>query len=171
MSASTGSSAGEMTCKRHPKVETRLGCGRCETPICPKCLVMTDVGARCPDCAPRRKMPQYELGPLYLLRGLAASLISGAVLGAAWGLLFYDFLGFFMIFLGLGLGYAAAEAVSWATNGKSGTALQIIVAIGVVAAYATRNIVYGVALFPDGDFYGYLVVIIAAVVAVNRLRS
>jgi hypothetical protein len=132
-------------------------------------MVMTDVGARCPDCAPRRKMPQYEIGPLYLLRGLAAALVAGAVLGTVWGLLIYD-LGFFMIFAGIGLGYGIAEPVSWATNRKSGTALQVIAALGVFLTYFVRNVAGGAPLLPSNDLFGYLVVVIAAVVAVNRLR-
>ena len=161
---------GEMKCARHPKVETRLGCGRCETPICPRCLVMTDVGARCPDCAPRRRLPQYEIGPLYLLRGLGAALASGAALGAVWGLLIYD-IGFFMIFFGIGLGYGVAEPVSWATNRKSGTTLQVIASAGVILAYLVRNIAGGEPILPVDDLFGYLVVVIAAIVAVNRLRA
>src|SRR3990170_1837286 len=38
--------AGTTHCARHPDTETGLLCGRCETPICPRCVVMTDVGAR-----------------------------------------------------------------------------------------------------------------------------
>ncbi|WJW66975.1 hypothetical protein OZ401_000221 [Candidatus Chlorohelix allophototropha] len=38
-------------CKRHPTIETGLKCGRCGTPICPRCMVYTPVGVRCPDCA------------------------------------------------------------------------------------------------------------------------
>lgn len=38
-------------CKRHPAIETGLKCGRCGTPICPRCMVYTPVGVRCPDCA------------------------------------------------------------------------------------------------------------------------
>ncbi|MCY4455281.1 MAG: rhomboid family intramembrane serine protease, partial [Chloroflexi bacterium] len=26
-------------CERHPRTETELSCGRCETPICPQCMV------------------------------------------------------------------------------------------------------------------------------------
>ena len=38
------------TCPRHPKEETRLTCGRCDQPICPRCMVYTSTGLRCPDC-------------------------------------------------------------------------------------------------------------------------
>jgi hypothetical protein len=169
MSVETTSDTGEMRCARHPKVETRLACGRCETPICPKCMVMTDVGARCPDCAPARKLPQFELGPILILRAIAASLAAGAVLGAAWGYLLYD-IGFFMIFVGIGIGYGVAEPVSWATNRRSGTSVQIIAVIGVFLAYFVRNAIAGEPLLPTNDIYGYLVVLIGSITAANRLR-
>ncbi|HEX2914551.1 MAG TPA: B-box zinc finger protein [Chloroflexia bacterium] len=46
-------------CARHPEVETGLRCGRCDTPICPRCMVHADVGIRCPDCAAN---PQRTFG-------------------------------------------------------------------------------------------------------------
>lgn len=42
-----------MRCARHPSVETELSCSRCGTPLCPRCLVQTEVGQRCPTCAPQ----------------------------------------------------------------------------------------------------------------------
>ena len=44
-----------MKCARHSDVETSLACGRCETAVCPRCLVHTDVGIRCRTCAPVRR--------------------------------------------------------------------------------------------------------------------
>ncbi|MDT0331014.1 rhomboid family intramembrane serine protease [Nocardiopsis lambiniae] len=38
------------TCYRHPDRVTRLGCSRCERPICPDCMVTASVGQHCPDC-------------------------------------------------------------------------------------------------------------------------
>lgn len=38
-------------CARHARVQTRLRCGRCETPICPRCTVHTPAGTRCRACA------------------------------------------------------------------------------------------------------------------------
>ena len=162
--------AEEMRCARHPKVETRLACGRCETPICPKCLVMTDVGARCPACAPMRKLPQFEIGPMYILRGLAAALAAGAAAGVLWGAVIPGFFGFFIIFVGIGLGYAVAEPVSWATNHKAGPALQVVAALGVLVAYAVRSQVGFDTVFPSDDLFGYVALVVAVVVAVNRLR-
>lgn len=162
--------AEEMRCARHPNVETRLACGRCETPICPKCMVMTDVGARCPACAPMRRLPQFEIGPLYFVRGFAAALAAGAAAGFLWGALIPGFFGFFIIFIGIGVGYAVAEPVSWATNRKSGTPLQVAAALGVLMAYVVRSLIAFDTAFPSDDLFGYVALIVAAIVAVNRLR-
>jgi urea transporter len=131
---------------------------------------MTDVGARCPACAPARKLPQFEVGPLYILRGAAAGLLAGAVLGALWALILPGAFGFFSVFIGIGLGYGVAEPISLATNKKSGPVLAVIAGIGVLIAYAVRNVVNGDALFVTNDLYGYIVLVVGAIVAVNRLR-
>src|SRR3970282_2971182 len=110
-----------MQCARHPKVETELTCGRCETPICPRCAVFTDVGVRCPTCAPARKLPQFEVGFVYLLRGAAAALAAGAALGAVWGALLPGGIGFLGLLLAAGLGYALAGAGGAAAKRKGGT--------------------------------------------------
>ncbi len=159
-----------MQCARHPNVETELSCGRCETPICPRCAVFTDVGARCPTCAPARKLPQFEIGPLYLLRGGAAALAAGAGLGAVWGVLLPGRMGFLGLLLGALLGYLIAEAVGAATNRKSGTPLQVVAAGGVIAAYLVHNLVAGNELLPADDLFGYIAVIVAGAVAISRLR-
>ena len=97
------------------------------------------MGARCPDCAPRRKLPQFELSRVIGVQAAAAAAGAGAALGAAWGLLLPGGFGFFMIFLGIGLGYVVAEAVGWATNRRSGTLLQVIGALGVVLLSRVRR--------------------------------
>src|SRR3970040_2833645 len=99
-----------MQCARHRNVETELTCGRCETPICPRCAVFTDVGARCPTCAPARKLPQFEVGFIYLLRGGGAGLSAGALLGAVWGALLPGGIGFLGLFLAGGIGSPIPDA-------------------------------------------------------------
>jgi len=157
-------------CARHPNVETGLACGRCETPICPKCVVMTDVGARCPDCAPRRKLPQFELGVQWLARGAGAAVLAGLGLGALWGFLFPGGLGYLEVLLGLGVGYVAGEAVSWATNRKAGPPLQFEAAAGVILAYVVHNLAAGEAPIVSNDLFGYLAAGAGVIVAMGRLR-
>jgi len=131
---------------------------------------MTDVGARCPTCAPSRKLPQFEVGPVYLLRGAAAALVSGVAVGGLWRLILAESLGFFSLIVAIVLGYAVAESVSWATGRKSGPPLQVTAAAGVALAYVTRNLLLGISVVPTNDLYGYVAVILGIVVAVNRLR-
>ena len=162
--------AGPRLCARHPNVETLLSCGRCDTPICPKCVVITDVGGRCPDCAPRRRLPQFEVGPLHLLRGAAAALVAGGVFGLAWGLLLPGDYGFFTILIGAGVGYGVGETVSLATNRKSGPALQIAAGLGVLLAYVIRNLLSVEKVLPAEDLFGYVAAAVGVIVASGRLR-
>jgi hypothetical protein len=153
-------------------VETGLLCGRCGTPICPRCLVQTPVGARCPDCANVRRLPTVDLSPVYLLRGLGAALLSGTVVGGAWGYLSggrNNFVGFFLIFIAIGIGWAISEAIGAATNRKRGPALQAMAVAAVVIAYFVRNIVGYDALLVRGDIWGVIAAGIAAVYAWSRL--
>ena len=162
-----------MQCATHPNVETELACGRCGKPICPRCLVQTPVGSRCRQCAGVRRLPTFEVSPAYAARGLAASLVAGAVVGAVWaGLLSNNlgFVGFFVFFVALGIGYAVGETVSWATNRKRGPTLQGIAVVGVVEAYLIRNLLEGTAVIPSNDLWGYILVAVAAIVAAGRLR-
>jgi hypothetical protein len=169
-----------MQCARHPSVETELACGKCETPICPKCLVYTPVGARCRDCADIRKLPQYELPLPLLLRGAAAALLLGAGIGAVWGFLpfqiFFAFGLFGGLFLGAGIGYLIGEGVAIATNRKVGLPLQVEAAAGVIIAYLVRSAVLAftvdasVVQILSRDTLGLVAVVVAVLVAVMRVR-
>src|SRR5258708_1758001 len=55
--------SGAFYCAKHKKVVTRLRCGRCEAPICPKCIVYTPGGTRCRACS-RHKVAVRPLGML-----------------------------------------------------------------------------------------------------------
>lgn len=166
-----------MQCARHPSVETELACGKCGTPICPRCLVQTPVGARCPDCANLRKLPQYQISAPYLVRAFGAAIGAGAALGLLWGIILpfslYLLLG---VLVGLGLGYAIGEAVSLATNRKVGPQLQAAAAVGVLVAFLVRGAILASAIrgidLQDvlRDPFGLVVVILAAVVAMGRVR-
>jgi B-box zinc finger. len=155
-------------CARHPSVETVLRCGRCETPICPKCVVFTDVGARCPTCAPMRKLPQLELSPVWIARGAGAAVGVGLVAGGLWGLLLPDVIGLVVVLIGAGVGYVVGESVAVATNRKSGPALQTIAAIGAVIAFLVYLGVSGHS--PTNDIWRIGAALAAIFVAVGRLQ-
>ncbi|MPZ50194.1 MAG: hypothetical protein GEU75_13010 [Dehalococcoidia bacterium] len=158
-------------CARHPQVETALRCGRCDTLICPRCLVQTPVGSRCPDCANVRRIPTIDVKPLFIARGLGASLLAGIAVGAFWGYAEPDrgLGGFFIFFIAMGMGWVISEAVSIATNRKRAQVLQGIAMLGAILAYVVHNLVVGVGPFPTGDLWGYLATVVAAVFAASRL--
>ncbi len=95
-----------------------------------------------------------------------------------WGLLLpFGVSFFFGLFLGMGVGYGVGEAVSVAVNRKVGSPLQALAVAGVVAAYLVRSAILaarfkhvGVVDIVTDDLFGYLVVVLGAVVAMGRLR-
>lgn len=160
-----------MRCAAHPQVETELACGRCEKPICPRCLVHTPVGARCRQCAGLRRLPTYEVSPVYYVRGGSAAALSGAALGATWRFLLpFQFGVFFAFWVGLGLGWVISEAVGRATNRKRGPPMQALAVFGVILTYVVRNALWGAAILPSGDLSGYLVVALGIAMALSQLR-
>lgn len=120
---------GVWNCARHRTTQTRLRCGRCEKPICPKCTVMGPVGARCRDCASNRSSHIYQVGPLQFALAFGA----GAVMGAL-GSVLIGLLGFFALWALLyapAIGPVLGRVVSKITNGKRGTVLAGVSGAGI----------------------------------------
>ncbi len=67
---------GEYYCAKHPKAVTRLRCGRCESPICPKCTIYTPAGTRCRPCS-KNKIALRPAGVLHSAVRLAANAAPG----------------------------------------------------------------------------------------------
>lgn len=161
-----------MKCATHPAVETNLRCGKCGKPICPKCLVQTLVGARCPDCAKLYKLPTYRVSTQYYLRAIGTALGMAIVCGVVWGVV-GSFVPFFYInlLLGPGVGYAIGEVVSLSVNRKRGRGLASVAGIAVVISYLV-SILLPLGL-PFGLFHIVLDLVALALgifVAVTRLR-
>ena len=114
-----------MYCARHPKVETNLRCGKCEAPICHKCSVQTPVGARCPDCAKRTRLPVFQVSKTGYLKALGIGVATAAVFGIVWGLIVPYLLGYGYLLILLGA-YIISELMNKALNHKRGRGLQII---------------------------------------------
>jgi hypothetical protein len=117
-----------MQCATHPKTETVLKCGRCETPICPRCTVHTPVGARCRSCASNKSSPLFHASPTqYALASLAA-VASGLALG---------WLPRILLLLGPAVfGYAVAEATLRAGGRRRGLGMEIVAGLGALAGVA-----------------------------------
>ena len=167
-------------CARHPDVETGLSCGRCGTPICPRCLVYTPAGTRCPDCAAIGRPRMYVFGAMDYARALPTAIVVGSILGIASAFLLSPGfrIGLFPILIALAVGYgvgiAVGEALNLTTGRKRGREIQLVAAGAVIFAWLTRFALFMLAgASPEiafRDISGLLMVVIAASVATNRLR-
>jgi hypothetical protein len=128
-------------CPRDPGVETALRCSRCETPICPRCLVQSPVGARCKDCARVMKNPLYQLSGGQLARAVGAAVVGGVVMGIIWLVVLLP-LGafglFFSIFLGVGLSWVFTKAMDWSTRRKRGPVVISLAVAGMLIAWGIQ---------------------------------
>jgi hypothetical protein len=128
-----------LRCQRHPQVETNLRCSKCGTPICPRCLVQTPVGARCPDCARLSRLPVYQVPATYYLKASVAGLVTAIVCGIAWAVIDWVIPFFsFSLLLAPASGYVIGEVISRSVNRKRGTGLAVIAGIAVVIALLAR---------------------------------
>lgn len=78
---STPDDSANIPCAAHPQEMTRLRCTECENSICPKCMVMYEVGFKCPVCA--RKRPSHIMQVSRLQFGIIA--LFGVAIGHVYG--------------------------------------------------------------------------------------
>jgi hypothetical protein len=161
-----------MKCAYHPNVETSLSCGKCGKPICPKCMVETPVGARCPDCAKTTKLPTFRLSTKYYLIASGTALGMAIATGLVWGLLrgFLPYI-FVNLILAGGVGYAVGEVVGRAVNRKRGKWLALIGGVAIPLSYLA-SIPFNMMFRYDAVFHplDILAIAIGIFVAVLRLR-
>jgi len=161
-----------MKCAYHPDVETNLSCGKCDKPICPKCMVQTPVGARCRDCAGLDKLPTFRVSTKYYLIAAGTALGMAIACGAVWGVIEWLVPMFFLnLLLAAAAGYAIGEVTSLAVNRKRGTGLAVLGGTAVAISYAFTFLFPGG--LPIGIFsiiYHIIAVGVGIFIAVTRLR-
>ncbi len=134
-------------CNRCRGTETALRCSRCETPICPNCLIQSPVGARCPDCAQVKKSPIYTLDRKQFFLGLLTAIGGGVGMGILWswfGSLTGGF--FFLIFLGIGLGFGITKLLDFSTGQRRGPIVITFAALGIIIAWIIQVLSIGIAI-------------------------
>ena len=138
-------------CSFHPGVETGVRCTECGRYICPKDMVDTPVGYKCPICAKPAASQYRVVKPGQLLRAILA----GGAAGIGGGLVL-AFVGLLGIFGGLLWGIATAEAARRASGGHREWSVGVVAVVAiVVAGFAFR--------------LNFLTIIIAVVVALVDL--
>lgn len=135
-----------LTCTFHPKIETQLRCNRCNQPICIKCATHTPTGYRCPECI--RSQQKIFITTTWYDQVIAAS-ISGIM--SFLGSLFAVNLGFYMIFLAMGAGYAIVWVVKKAIKNRRSPLLKYV--MGGSALLGSLIPVFGI-LIRDVRLYG-----------------
>jgi hypothetical protein len=119
-----------MECYRHKRVETNVRCGKCDKPICPKCMISGPAGMRCPDCASLRSTALYQIHPARLVLATVVALIVGTL-----GAFAVSMVNFFVIFVGPIYGGIVAEAVLRCSGRKRGPILEVIGVGSIVVGY------------------------------------
>ncbi len=156
-----------MKCAAHPRVETPLRCSRCEKPICPRCMVETPVGARCPECAKISRLPVYQVPPSFMLRAIGTAAGMAITTGLAWGLLGSSLNFFFVnLLLGAGVGYAIGEVTSLSVNRKQSTSLAVVGGIAAVGSFVLSILVPWGSPLRLYNTFSFIIDIAAAAVAV-----
>ncbi len=133
-------------CARHKSTQTRLRCGRCEKPICPKCTVMAPTGARCRPCVSNRDAHMYQVAPKHYALAFGASALAGAL-----GVFLIDIAGAFWLWVLLyapAIGPVLGRLVTRITGGKRGSKVAAVVSLGlIVGAIATAPLTgFGISL-------------------------
>lgn len=134
MNPSEAGAGPTLRCAAHPGTETYLRCAQCQIPICPRCLVMTPVGAKCRACARARPLPTFELSPLEAAAVTVATLLSTLVLGTM-GSILLRFVPLFLMVFPFAAGFALGEVVSLVANRKRHVWLRVVAGAGVVLSY------------------------------------
>jgi hypothetical protein len=151
-----------MKCAYHPDVDTELRCSKCGKPICPKCMVQTPVGAKCPDCAKLHKLPTYRVSTSYYLKAGGVALGMALACGAAWGTIEWATPFFSLnLLLAPGAGFAIGEVVSLSSY---------IFSLWLASLLSGISFCQTLPLAPFSSIYHLVALAFGVFIAVSRLR-
>jgi len=148
------------TCARHPKVASNLRCASCGVYICPRCLVQTPVGAKCPSCAAQASGSLFR-PTLWQLTAAAAVGLSGGIV-AGWAVQF----SFGLLTLVVAFAYAAflGEMILRASGRRRGIRMELTAVLSVIVGAIGGRIVIAALLLSKPGLprppYGVLEVLV-----------
>jgi len=126
-------------CARHKNTKTRLRCGSCEKPICPKCTQYGPTGARCADCLSLRSSHIYQVSALGALAAFGVAFGAGVV-----GSILLSVVGsfsFIALLYAPAIGPTLGRFIVRASGGKRGAKVAVVAAAGfLVGALLTAAI-------------------------------
>jgi len=139
-----------MNCNKHPQITTNLKCHRCEIPICPKCLVQSDVGFKCITC---HKLSMSNINTINIPTQIILIVIM-SIIGIVSSILIKTIQMLLIlpaiihIIYWIILGYILSTISTKITKGKRSTRLVWITSLGIAFSYLTSQVL----LF--NGFYG-----------------
>mgnify|MGYP006151839225 FL=1 len=150
----------DRVCSRHNGVSSSLLCARCGDTICPKCMTVSPVGYRCPDCSKLIKIPTYNLSKKLLVKVLVIAVFCGLLIG---GILFVfvlslrasslpAYLNYYLFMASIAIsGFFIGETVSLTSNRRRGRTLKYISSIGVLTSigFLLATNVIGIGIFTN----------------------
>ena len=171
---------GVMHCARHPREETAITCASCGTPICPRCMVSTPVGMKCPDCGKVKNSVLFKVSPGRLVLAGITAMAAGFVAALI------GHIGFFVLFVSIPYGYFAGSMILKASGMKRGPKLEIVagalMVIGALAIQFTGPLLTTAALNAAGrltyapvlrsliDPFFWIAVVLSTGAAVSKIR-
>jgi hypothetical protein len=137
-----------LICAFHPKRETQLRCNRCDKPICIKCATHTPTGYRCPECI---RSQQKVFVTTRWFDPIIAMVITGiiAFLGSL-----LPFLGFVIILIALGAGFAAVWVVKKAIQNRKSPVLKYVMSGTALLVSLTPVLI---SVFQQIQYYGFVI--------------
>ena len=133
----------EIFCVNHPRVATLVRCSNCDSPICPKCMVLTPVGQKCLSCG--RVEFKAPASPRRYAAGLAGLLTAAILQVAAVSLL----LGILAFVAPLLVGYLTGSVVrkvvgsGWGAGSTAAVATGCGMAMGLLFVGAPLRFLLG----------------------------
>lgn len=168
-------------CANHPKETTFVRCGRCEKPICTRCMVDSPVGKKCRDCA-RNRTHIYESKPQQVLLAFVAATLVAIPAGFAMHLipiiyiapvLYGGLIGEVALRAGQrrrSLAMQVATGLAAVLGGLIGCGLPALLATRQAAAMEGTLVTVPLTLWAGSLFYPAALVLVGAVIAVSRVR-
>ena len=160
-------------CANHPKEMTYVRCGKCDKPICVRCMVDTPVGKKCCPCAQSRTHLS-ESTPRQVLLAFVAATVAAVVCG--WVVQRIPLLPILAFPYGFIVAEVALRAGSWSRSRAMQVAAGLAALIGGVVGAALilpsgmDEVTAGFYWQRATHAYPLILTIIGVAVAVSRVR-
>lgn len=112
-----------------------------------------------------RRLPVFEVSPLYYARAVLAGVGLAIGLGVLWVFL-RAYVPFGFVLIPLGIGFVIGEGISLAVNRKRGRGLQVVAGCCVLASFVVSGAIRSWLFL---DIYTLLGLAVAVLLAISRL--